>query len=264
MADALFTQDGDWFVPSEHTRGPWDDRSQHAGAPSALIGRALERLPADQAMQIVRVTIEVLRPMPLVPLQISARIDRPGRRVQLLSAALVAGDEELCLARAWRIRVTDLALPVGAPPPDVPPPDAGVVFEAERDVPGFHRTGMEIRFVRGCFEEPGNATAWFRLHHPVVAGETPSPLQRVLAAADFGNGISAALPFLNHVFINTDLTVHLHRHPVGEWICLDAASVVQPAGIGLAESALSDIEGPIGRSLQSLLVDRRAQPATVF
>jgi len=258
VEDALFVADGGVYVPSAHTRGPWDPRAQHGGAPAALVGRAIERLPADSPMQVARFTMDLLRPVPLVPLRVEGRIVRPGRRVQLAAASLFAGDDEVCRAGAWRMRVAELTLPIEAALASVPGPEAGVTFQPEGDEPAFHRTGMEMRFVRGRFEDRGDATAWFRLRRPVVAGETPSPLQRVLAAADFGNGISSAFDFLTALFINTDLTVHLHRQPVGEWICLDANTVLQPTGVGLAQSALSDEIGPIGRSLQSLLVDERS------
>jgi hypothetical protein len=100
-------------------------------------------------------------------------------------------------------------------------------------------------------------TAWMRLRVAVVPGEAPSPLQRVMVAADSGNGISAALDPTRLTFLNPDLSVHLHRVPDGEWVCLAATTTVSPGGIGLAECALSDERGPIGRSLQSLLVDNR-------
>ena len=102
---------------------------------------------------------------------------------------------------------------------------------------------------------------WFRLRVPVVGGEEPSPLQRVLVAADFGNGISSVLDYERFVFINPDLTIYLHRLPIGEWVCLEAVSRVEPQGIGLAESRLWDERGLIGRSLQSLLVDRPTAPS---
>ena len=254
---ALYVQDGDVFLPTPHTRGPWDPGAQHAGAPAALIGRAIERLPSPVPMEVARVTLEVLRPVPLEPLRLATRVERPGRRVELSSAVLTAGHVELCRASAWRIRATELELPVRTAGADLPGPDAGVAFQPESDEPGMHRTAMEMRFVRGRFEEPGDAAAWFRLRLPVVSGEEPSPLQRVLAAADFGNGISSAMSFLTHLFINTDLTVHLHRLPEGEWVLLDSSTVVQRTGRGLAQSALYDITGPIGHSLQSLLVDTR-------
>ncbi len=77
------------------------------------------------------------------------------------------------------------------------------------------------------------------------------------AAADFGNGIGAALPFESFRFLNADLRPQLHRLPVGDWVCLDAVSYPEPAGVGVAESTLSDPRGRIGRALQSLLIERR-------
>jgi hypothetical protein len=96
-----------------------------------------------------------------------------------------------------------------------------------------------------------------RLAVPVVPGEEPTALQRVAAAADFGNGVSSELDFARYLFINPDLTVYLHRPAIGEWVCLDASTRIGVPGVGVSESGLWDLHGPIGRSLQSLLVDRR-------
>jgi acyl-CoA thioesterase len=79
----------------------------------------------------------------------------------------------------------------------------------------------------------------------------------VLAVADSGNGVSSALDFSAWAFVNTDLTVHLHRMPAGEWVCLDAATAVEPYGVGLAESRLLDRDGPLGRGAQALFVGPR-------
>ena len=116
--------------------------------------------------------------------------------------------------------------------------------------------------VRGTWDALGPTTDWIRLDVPVVAGEAPSPLQRVAAAADFGNGISAAVPYGEYVFINPDLTVALDREPDGEWICVDAATRTHPDGIGLADSVLWDARGPIGRGVQTLIVEARTDGAS--
>jgi hypothetical protein len=137
-------------------------------------------------------------------------------------------------------------------------PDRGAIFPAESEQPAFHRTGVQLSFVRGRFWDVGPATVWIRLLRPVVDAEPPSPLQRVMAAADFGNGVSSAFDFGSYVYVNVDLSAYLHRQPVGEWICLDAQSSVNGAGVGLADSALYDVNGPIGRSLQTLYVDQPA------
>jgi hypothetical protein len=262
MSDALFTPDGGRFVPSEHARGPWDPAAMHGGPTAALMGGAMESLPSETAMTVVRTTIEILRPMPLRPVSVSARIERNGRRVQFLSAFVSDGDTELCRASAWRIRVADVDL---GPRPlegyDFAGPDASTPHVPDSEEAAFHRTGVEIRYARGSFTELGPATVWIRLAMPVVTGETPTPLQRALAAADFGNGVSAVVPWGRFVFINTDLTLYLQRQPKGEWVCLDASTDAEPLGVGVAHSRLYDETARIGRSLQALFIDR-VQSAT--
>ena len=123
--------------------------------------------------------------------------------------------------------------------------------------PAFHADAVEHRFVAGGFDRPGPATDWIRLRVPVVGGEATTPLARVAAAADFGNGVSWVLSRLEGwQFINPDLTIYLHRMPGGEWVCLEAATWVEPHGVGVAESRLWDERGPLGRAIQSLLLDR--------
>jgi hypothetical protein len=127
----------------------------------------------------------------------------------------------------------------------------------EANMAFFGADAMEIRFVAGGFNEPGPATAWFRLKVPLVGSEEPSPLQRLAAAGDFGNGISASLPWDRWIFINPDLTLNVERLPQGDWICLDSTTRIAAGGVGLAESVLYDQRGRVGRALQALLVARR-------
>jgi Thioesterase-like superfamily len=276
VADAFFEPDGDLYVPSELTRGPWDPESQHAGPPTALIGREIERLESDSPRQVGRVTFEILRPVVIAPLRVEARVVRPGRSVEMSEAALTDADGEVLVrATAWRLRRAEVDVPAGvtseggrevAPPEastlrpgHVPPPP---IEAAERDffdtgqAVGYH-TAMDYRFVSGAFLESGPATVWMRMRQPLVAGEEPTPLQRVLVAADSGNGVSATLDWSRFVFINVDLTLHLHRMPAREWVCLDAITIPEPTGIGIADTALYDERGPIGRAAQTLLVGER-------
>jgi len=51
--------------------------------------------------------------------------------------------------------------------------------------------------------------------------------------------------------------VHFVRPPAGEWIGLDVASHYGSHGAGMAESALYDANGRVGRGVQSLFVERR-------
>lgn len=261
MFDAFYERDGDLFRPTELTRGPWDPGAQHAGPPAALLGYAIEQLPEAEEFQVGRVTFEILRSVPIAPVEMQVRVARPGRRVQMVEAELSDVDGEMLMfARGWRIRKTKLELPgealVASQPP--PPPEEGTAAEffPTEQQHGYH-SAMEVRFVAGGFLEPGPATAWLRMRQPLVAGEEPTPLQRILVAADVGNGISAALDFRRYLFINVDLTVHLERMPEGEWIGVDAATLPRPKGVGTAESTLFDGEGRIGRALQTLLISER-------
>jgi acyl-Coa thioesterase superfamily protein/acyl-CoA thioesterase superfamily protein len=276
VADAFFERDGDLYVPSQLTRGPWDPGSQHAGPPTALIGREVERLDADGQRQVGRITFEILRPVPIAPLRVSARVVRPGRSVELSEATLADADGDVLVrATAWRLRVAEVEVPaeltsegggdIAAPGASTlrpghapPPPDESEerdFFDTGQSV-GYH-TAMDYRFASGAFLEPGPATVWLRMRQPLVAGEAPTPLQRVLVAADSGNGVSATLDWSRFVFINVDLTVHLQRVPAGEWVCLDAITIPEPTGIGIADTALYDDRGPIGRAAQTLLVGER-------
>jgi hypothetical protein len=185
---------------------------------------------------------------------------RPGRAVELVEATLAeAGGErrEIARAAAWRLGPQD-GVPAEPPEPPPPGPDHGRTqpfFPTGQDV-GYH-TAMEYAFVEGAFLEAGPAVVWMRMRHPLVAGEPPSPLARVLVAADAGNGVSATLDYRRFMFINTELTVHLVREPAGEWVCLDAVTRTGGHGVGLAESVLWDERGRLGRAAQTLLVRPR-------
>lgn len=257
---AVFETDGERFVPTGIARGPWDPGAQHGGAPAALLARAVERFEPGPAGFVARLTVELLRPVPLAPLEVRTRMLRPGRRVQLVESSLLADGVEVARATGLRIREKDLgghAADLPAPGGARPGPGSGVAASHDDfPVPCFPNA-MEIVFVEGAFTALGPAMGWFRLRIPIVAGEEPSPLMRVAAAADFGNGISSPVSWSDGwIYINPDLTIHLHRLPVGEWVGLDAESRFEPNGVGMAESALHDQRGRIGRSVQSLLVDR--------
>ena len=261
MDESFYVSNGDGsFLATELTRGPWDPGAQHAGPPSALLGREIEALDGSDDFQVGRITFEILRPVPIGPVTVEARVLRPGRKVRMVEASLSGEAGELMRATAWQLRTTEMELPEGAVDDSPPPqgPEEGWVpeFFPTGQEAGYH-TGMELKAVAGAFLEIGPATFWLRMRQPLVAGEEPTPLQRALIAADVGNGISAVLDYHSYVFINVDLTVHFERMPAGEWVCVDAVTRPEPSGIGTAESVLSDRRGRIGRAAQSLLIEQR-------
>jgi hypothetical protein len=278
---ARFLSDGDRYVPTELARGPWSPGALHGGPVAALLAGAVESVPADEPVHVTRLTVELLRPVGMVPLTLSSTVVRPGRKVQVVEASLSDGGRDVAWVRALRIRLQhgeratalteareseahvsgngDAVDPTTGRRRFAPPgPDEGYATPSPiGPYRAFHNAGAELRYVSGSFGTPGPATVWVRLTVPVVGGREPSPLQRVAAAADFGNGVSAVLDFARYSFINPDLTVTLARPAVGQWVCLDAVTRTGIPGVAVASSTLFDLEGPIGQSVQSLLVEPR-------
>jgi acyl-CoA thioesterase len=257
MPDALFIPDGDAFVPTELGAGPWDPNALHGGATSALMARAVESLEPGADMFVARMTAEFLRPVPIQPLAVTTSMLRPGNRVQLVGVSVTSDGVEVARATALRIRQKPVEIPDYPRPELVMPVMPELGAESQEGLSQGLGSAMEMRFAEGHFTVPGPAAAWMRLRVPVVAGEESSPLMRVMATADFGNGLSGVLNFLSYIYINPDLTVYLHRLPEGEWICLDAVTSAEPNGVGFAESRLWDRHGTVGRSAQALLIDQR-------
>ena len=257
---ALYTFDGTAYLPGPLCVGPWSPDAQHGGPVSALLAGALETAADprfdDVAVQVVRVTVELLRPVPLSPLTITSAVVRPGRNVQLVEAAMHCADQEVARARGLRIRTASMDVPVEAAAPPAPPPAAGAPPSNVARRTAFAEA-VDLRFTAGSWDDTGPVTMWTRLLVHVVEGIEPSPLQRTVAAADFGNGVSRVLEFDHHTFINPDLTVALARVPEGDWVGFDVVSRLSGTGFGQAESAIFDAVGPVGRSIQSLLVTER-------
>jgi len=258
----VFAPEGDGFSPTELARGPWYPNTQHGSPMLALLARAVERVPAERASQVTRLTVDLMRAAPLARVHTRARVVRSGASVEVLEAELFAGDEVCARASALRFRVADVAVPEDARerPPALP--------EKEMRFPWSDSQGasenplqrvLEMRPVPG-FESP---TAWLRMRVPLVAGEENSPLVRAAFASDMTYSVPlmrmatrdmrgmAARPF---VAINPDTTLNLHRPAVGEWLCLDARATYEGNGAGTAFARLFDARGTFGHSSQSLLV----------
>jgi hypothetical protein len=255
----FFSTDGDRFVPSASARGPWSARHQHGGPPAALVARAFARA-AGPSTQIARLTFDFLRPVPLAPLTVTTRVVRAGSKVERLAGSVLAEDgqaviEATCLA--MRV-VTDgiEVLRAASAPPAPPTESAPFEFPFMTGDEGYHRA-MEWRVARGTWGR-GPMADWLRPRVPLVDGEPTSPLECLVTAADSASGVSVAVDPKRATFVNGDLTIALHRVPVSEWTCLDAATMAEPHGIGLAQARLWDEASLVGRSLQTLLLEPRA------
>lgn len=253
---SLYHFDGRFYHPQPVTTGPWNPDAQHGGPVAALLAGALE---AGGGSALVRMTVELLRPVPLRALSVERRVVKSGRTVTLIDATISAGGVEVATARGLNLRRSDLAMPpkstsFSPPIPSPQPAHAGARRTA-------FAAAVEMRFVEGSWDEMGPATLWTRLRVPVVDHEPVTAMQRAAAAADFANGISRVVDFETHSFINADLTVAISRSPQDDWIGFEMASHVSGQGTGHAESRIFDTAGTLGRSIQSLIVTEKALPA---
>ncbi|MQA08773.1 MAG: thioesterase family protein [Pseudonocardiaceae bacterium] len=258
MVEAFYQPLGDGGLSStKHTAGPWSPDSQHLGPPAALLVRELERYQGADDMLLARVTVEILGPVPLTELQVFAQLERPGKSVEMLTATLRTDERPVVQARAWRISRHDSSSQLGGAAAPLPPVENAVERERPDGWSPGYIDAVEWRSLHGGLGEPGPARVWARQRIPLVEGETPTPLQRLFTVADSGSGVSNRLDPTHWWFINTELTVHLQREPVGEWIGLDANTVVGPNGVGTANTVLHDEQGQIANGTQALMVRPR-------
>lgn len=250
------------FEATELTRGPWSDGLQHGGPPSALLAGTLARdTEGPPTWHLSRLSVALLRPIPIAPVRVQSAVDRRGRNVQWLRAELT-DDEGTLLAQATATRILrdELSLPPAKDPPapQLPPPQSQPSFSFPfftAEV-AYHRA-VDVRVVRGRWSHEPTA-AWLRPRVPLVAGRPMLPLEALTIVADAANGVSVVLDVRRFVFVNPDLTLALARPVQGSWFGLDTHATADPGGTGLCQAEIHDELGPCGRSLQTLMVRARS------
>lgn len=236
------------FHATAATVSAWGPDLQHGAPPSAVLTRAMDRLEARPDRRLARIAVDLLGPVPLGEVRTRARVVRPGRRIELLQAELAAGDRVVARASAWRMRTADTTAAEKPQPPVRELPEISV-----DDGFGTQWTCGFIDSLR--LRVAADRTVWARPTVPLVAGEEPTPAERVMMVADIANGVGAVLDPRQWRFLNTDLVVHLHRAMQGEWVGVDARASIGPDGIGATSGRLYDVRGPIGSTAQALLVE---------
>ncbi len=254
----VYRLDGATAIASELSSGPWG-RMQHGSAPAALIAYIAESIPSKQPMRTARLTIDLMRPVPIAPLTVKTEIVRDGRKIRLLRIDLLAKGMLMVSGSVLQIRRASVELPprLGDEPVTLPGPEAGHRARSKTaDVPFLTQLGIST--VKGRFNSPGPAAAWIRVEQPLIEAVPTSRLMSAAVAADFCNGASAVLDFRQWTFINGDLTISLARDPLDDWILLDAETWLGPDGAGLAFARLGDAHGYFGRAVQSILIEPRS------
>lgn len=262
VADSYFTFSDETshagrYLAGPATAGPWDERLQHGGPPSALAVAAAERVIEAETgrgdLLALRIAADFVGPVPVAEIETQARVVRAARSAALAEVTVSAAGRPALLARVWFVRIADtasIAPPLGEP---VDVPDAG----GGLDYAFGYGASLEWRFVRGRMGVPGPAAAWVRPTLPLIHGRAMSGLARVALIADSASGISAELDWSEWSFLNVDLDLHLARPMEGEWLLMDAVTQLGPRGSALARSTLSDVHGEIGAGSQTLVVAPR-------
>ncbi len=255
---AFFVRDGDVFIGQDATRGPWSVDHCHAGPVTGLVARAVERA-VGQDKNLNRLTLDLIRPLPLRGLLVSAEVTRAGRRLSTASAVVRDLDDRIC-ATATSLHLADA--PIG----DVPTAPAPRLSLADATPGRFPIDGtlhgrpcfadfVDIAYPPGETTAPGPTTLWMRTP-PLLADEEMSPFQRLCPLADCGNGTSRNTPISEVGFINADITIVAHRPSTSSWLASSAASDWQSTGLGLATAVLHDEHGPVASVLQTLVLSR--------
>ncbi|MCG8456142.1 MAG: thioesterase family protein [Holophagales bacterium] len=250
---SFYLVDGDHFVSTVLTRGPWDRGFQHGGPPSALLATAL--LGGVEGMSLARITLEFLRPVPIAPLRIEVAEVTEGRRVRRRRARLFAEDRTVMEAVALFVRdQPGEGERFGDPWPE-PDEHAPFLFPFFPWDVGY-QAAVDVRLL----DPPWGRTpmrCWARARVPLVAGQDTRPEAHVLILADAESGMGPPVDPLRWTYLNPDLTVYFARRPAAGWLGLDIRSFAGDTGGGLSEARLRDARGVFGRSAQSLVVQER-------
>jgi hypothetical protein len=267
MSDrALFVRDGSGFVGTDVAQGAWNPADAIGGAVLALLGHCLDEVPSLVPMTMSRMTVDIMRPVPLGRrLTVAPVVVREGRKIQLVDLQLTVGGVLHARASVLRLRDADLTgrddLPTGAPvDPPVPlvPPDQVASVRDSSTPPGGFLQGWDMRYAPS---RDGSATGlWVRLEVPVVAGEPVRPSARLVACVDFANNIGVDFGPGAATTINPDVNAHVLRRPAGEWVAITGETRFTPAlGRGVVTATLSDLEGVFAAVSLSQLVQPRAR-----
>lgn len=259
--DAYYFPTGDGrFSATEHTVGPWSNSAQHMGPPAALLARAMQRCQPRADTALTKLTVDILGPVPPAEVEVTATVLRPGRTIELIGAELSVAGTVAARATGWRLARTDTAALAAGAPDGMPPPETGGPLPMPPNsvwAADGYLSSIEWRWLRGRWGEHGPATVWARPRFELVAGEPTDGLCRLLTVADSASGLSSRLDPGQWLFPNTDLSVHLHRIPRGDWVGVQANTVIGPTGAAVATASLHDLDGAVGSSAQILTVRAR-------
>ncbi len=258
IVKAFFRKADDYFCGNDTARGPWHADACHAGPVTGVIARAFEELVVDK--QLMRLSVELLRPVPMDGFKVNTDIRKQGRAVTSATAEVLDRQGKL-IAVASSLHMVEQALgelptaPFTVPSLVDAKPGPFPVNETHHGLPSFG-SGIEIKYPPGEDNLPGPTSLWMKTI-AIVEGEEPSAFQRLCPLSDCGNGISRNQEIVETSCVNPDITIVMHRASGSDWLGSQAQSFWQPTGLGLAQATLFDEQGPIGSVMQTLLLQHK-------
>ncbi len=253
---------GEKFVATDMVRSTWTAAIQHGAPPSALLARALERCEQREDTRLSRVLIDLLGPVPAEgDLWVRSKVERPGKRIELVSAELIAQGPDgtprpVARASGWRLQTQDTTALVHASEVPLRPLSEAVNRNMAKDWDRNYVHSVDWRWLTEPVS-PGPGESWIKPVVDLVKGEAMTPLERLFSVADDANGIGTKIDIRKWTFMNTDLVVHVHRIPQGEWIGIRAETHYGPDGVGTTVGTLFDEVDAVGSIQESVLLRPR-------
>lgn len=244
------------FHPTPDVGGAWRTDEQHVAPTFGLLAHLVEQDRASRGrddLVLTRLTYDIWGTYPLDVMDVSVRLLRPGRAVQLVEAEMTCGGRRAVTLRAWLTEATDTSELAGGAPAVVPGPDETPAWDPGTVWPGGFVESIEVRRTSLA---PGRGLVWVRTEVPLLDDEEVSAVAHIAGLLDTANGMSVRADPREIAFPNVDLTAHFHRTPVGEWLGMDTTVTFGPSGAGLTHAVLHDVGGPVGTCAQALLVRR--------
>ncbi len=249
---AFFTRDGDSYLPTDICRGPWDPKSLHGRVVAGLLAYEIEQRWIDPAFHPARLTVDLYRLPKFAPVQVTSKVVRDGNRIRIVDAEFINDGVSVGRASCVLLRRTDATDGNVWGPPDwsVPAPEA--LPEPEQAQPAM----WDSRTIDHGFGAVAQKRTWIRENRPLIEGVELTPFLRAASSADFAN------PFANSgdkglQYVNTDITLYLHRLPIAEWVGFEVVAHHSSEGIAVGECALYDAKGAFGRSSICGVAQRR-------
>jgi hypothetical protein len=255
---AIFVRQGHLFGATEHAGGPWSPDMLQGSATTALMAREVERLAANSAFAVRRLTFDLWRPAGLRAFRTETDTLRDGRKAKTLQVRLIDGEAEIG-------RCTALLTAPGNSPADPfsqatshdAAPETGTPPPAFAQKWSRYFQNVSVRLIEGALEKPGPAAAWMRLDIPLVDGEANTPLLQAVQAADFASGVAQIVDMREWTFINPEISLYFFRAPEDEWILIRSRTRVGANGAGLTTATLSDRRGPFAEVMQAMTFEKR-------